>query len=167
MAVQAQGGPSGGERKSLRKRRCHLVVCETTGWETAAREKKITIILAVMQKWEASPYSSRAHNPCVTQNLALTPGPHPPAPSHHRTKLQPLALPTRDPTLQPARCTTLCRSKQDPKFTGRDHPMAPVPSSTCWKLNSPIKSRTPSFTAWNHYAVDEGLSLPHTLFYFF
>lgn len=39
MAVQAQGGPSGGEHKSLRRRRCHLVVCKTTGWETAAREK--------------------------------------------------------------------------------------------------------------------------------
>lgn len=73
------------------------------------------------------------------------------------TKFQSLASPMRELKLQPA-------SKQDPQFTSEDS-LRRTGSSTCWKLNASIKSRTPRLAAWNHCTTAEGLSpLPFNFF---
>lgn len=86
--LEAPGRTSGREEcKSLGRRRCHLVVCKTSKWETSAKEKMS--ILAPMQKREVSTYSSGACNSRVTRNRnpALATGP-----------LAPLPLPTIAPS---------------------------------------------------------------------
>lgn len=142
--LEAPGrAPGSGERKALRRRRRHLVVCSSSNWETAAAEEDFDPRAKARniypQPWHLLPETK-------TQPWPLGPTLLPLSTSASSSNL--FLCSRGDPRLLPASSRqshmALPWGKQDPEYTAGFTPQVPKRrgSSTCLKLNASIKSRT-------------------------